>query len=172
MNEVNVTLACPQWAELVGDPVGLVRRTAETTLEKLCEEQSHQAAGDREASIVLADDETVQALNRDYRDRDAPTNVLSFIAEESPHSGPHILGDIILARETVVREATMAGISVADHMCHLLVHGVLHLLGYDHETDSDAALMEAREVEVLALLNIADPYAVHPVALSGATGNG
>ena len=116
-----------------------------------------------ELAVVLSDDAEVCALNRDYRDRDAPTNVLSF-----PHGGgslqaavegePFLLGDVILARETVLREAAAAGKPLAAHLSHLVVHGVLHLLGYDHQNDDEAARMEALEVALLADLGIDDPY--------------
>lgn len=116
-----------------------------------------------ELAVVLSDDAEVRALNRDYRDRDAPTNVLSF-----PHGGgslqaavegePFLLGDVILARETVLREAAAAGKPPAAHLSHLVVHGVLHLLGYDHQNDDEAARMEAHEVALLAGLGIDDPY--------------
>lgn len=106
-----------------------------------------------ELSVVLADDGFVQNLNRDYRDKDKPTNVLSF-----PQDSP-MLGDVVLAYETVKREAEEQDKAFEDHVAHLLVHGVLHLLGYDHENDEDAEEMEALEVEILNGLVIANPYA-------------
>jgi len=106
-----------------------------------------------ELSVVLADDGFVQNLNRDYRDKDKPTNVLSF-----PQDSP-MLGDVVLAYETVKREAEEQDKAFEDHAAHLLVHGVLHLLGYDHENDEDAEEMEALEVEILNGLGIANPYA-------------
>ncbi len=115
-----------------------------------------------EISLVLADDATVQALNRDYRGRDAPTNVLAFPqGKESADatSGPVLLGDVVLALETVSGEAAAQGKSAIDHVRHLVVHGVLHLLGFDHDTDAAAADMERREIAILAGLGIADPYA-------------
>jgi probable rRNA maturation factor len=126
-----------------------------------------------EVSLVLADDATIRALNRDYRGRDAPTNVLAFPQHESlggpafrgpafggpAHAGPVLLGDVVLALETVRREAAAQGKSTVDHARHLVVHGILHLLGYDHDAESDAADMERRETAILAGLGIADPYA-------------
>jgi probable rRNA maturation factor len=109
---------------------------------------------DAELSVALADDAEVQRLNREYRAKDKPTNVLSFPA---PH-GP-ILGDVIIAYETLVREAGEEGIAVGDHLTHLTVHGLLHLLGYDHETEADAVKMERLETEILAGLGIKDPHA-------------
>jgi probable rRNA maturation factor len=120
-----------------------------------------------ELSIRLSNDDEVQSLNRDYREKDTPTNVLSFPmmdaddidalaqadAEES------LLGDIILAKGVCVREAADKGIAVENHAAHLIVHGTLHLLGYDHMIDEEAEAMEAIEVRALSRIDIADPYA-------------
>lgn len=120
-----------------------------------------------EISIKLTDDAEVQILNRDYRHKDAPTNVLSFpmvpvdLLETLTNSddGEALLGDIILAYETCAREAEEKGISVADHATHLIVHGTLHLLGYDHMVDEEAEAMEGMETLALATLGLPDPYA-------------
>ena len=114
-----------------------------------------------EAAVALSSDARVKELNRTYRDKDKPTNVLSFPAspESSPPEGPLYLGDIVFAAETVAREAVEQDKLPPHHLQHLLVHGLLHLLGYDHETDEQATEMEALEVEILADLGIADPYA-------------
>jgi probable rRNA maturation factor len=111
-------------------------------------------------SLMFADNAAVQVLNRDYRDQDKPTNVLSFPSPiRLPGGGlQRPLGDVILAAETVIAEAQVAGKSIGDHTSHLIVHGVLHLLGYDHETDQDAQIMEQLEREILARIDIADPY--------------
>lgn len=124
-----------------------------------------------EISVRLTDDAEVQVLNRDYREKDRPTNVLSFpmvqrdLLETLSNSddGEVLLGDIILARETCAREAEEKGIAFADHATHLVVHGTLHLLGYDHMIEHEAQAMEAMEISALATLAIADPY--------GATGD-
>jgi probable rRNA maturation factor len=108
-----------------------------------------------EAAISLDTDAAVQRLNKQYRGLDKPTNVLSF---PSGDKSGHQLGDIILARETVVREALELGISTQHHVQHLTIHGLLHLLGYDHETDTDAAEMEALETRLLSQLGVPDPY--------------
>lgn len=113
-----------------------------------------------EVSILLTDDAHMTALNRQFRQRATPTNVLSFPAGPTPAaaSATRYLGDIALARQTVASEAAAQGKTVADHLSHLVVHGTLHLLGLDHQTDADAERMEALEIGVLKNLGINDPY--------------
>jgi probable rRNA maturation factor len=121
-----------------------------------------------EVSIRLTNDAEVQTLNREYRQKDKPTNVLSFpmvqpdLLEGLTNSddGEVLLGDIVLARETCAREAEEKGVAFADHATHLIVHGTLHLLGFDHMGDSEAEAMEALERSVLATLGIDDPYEI------------
>ena len=118
------------------------------------------------ASLLFTSDEEIHALNRDWRQRDKPTNVLSFpmlerddlldLALDGP---PELLGDIALAHETCAREAAEKGVPLEDHAAHLIVHGLLHLAGYDHElSEADAEAMEALETKALAICGIADPY--------------
>ncbi len=122
-----------------------------------------------EVAVLLCDDAMIATLNAQWRGREEPTNVLSFPAPPSDLSGPSAsepavpvhLGDIAIACETVVREAREQGRAVSEHLAHLAVHGFLHLLGYDHQTDQEAEQMEALEREVLATLGISDPYASH-----------
>ena len=105
--------------------------------------------------VLLTDDAGVQHLNARFRDKDRPTNVLSFPAAESAF--PH-LGDVVLGYAYCAAEAQTQGKSLSDHLSHLVVHGVLHLLGRDHEDDAEAEEMEAEEREILASLGVADPY--------------
>ena len=118
------------------------------------------------ASLLFTSDEEIHALNREWRQRDKPTNVLSFPMLErtdllalAPDGPPELLGDVALAYETCAREAVEKGIPLADHAAHLIVHGLLHLAGHDHEiSPADAEAMEALEVLALELIGIADPY--------------
>ena len=118
------------------------------------------------ASLLFTSDAEIHALNREWRDRDKATNVLSFPMLERnellalpPDGPPELLGDVALAHETCAREAEEKGVPLRDHAAHLIVHGLLHLAGYDHEISSaDAEAMEALETKALALMGIADPY--------------
>ncbi|MEQ8898814.1 MAG: rRNA maturation RNase YbeY [Roseovarius sp.] len=123
-----------------------------------------------EISILACDDARIATLNEDFRDKPTPTNVLSWPSEEraaeDPGAVPDIprpgldpeLGDIAIAYDTCAREAQAAGKPLADHVTHLVVHALLHLLGYDHVRDQDATLMEATEVAILGKLGLPDPY--------------
>lgn len=115
-----------------------------------------------ELSLVFTDDAAIRELNSDWRDKDKPTNVLSFPAftlKPGQKPGP-MLGDIVIARETVAREASDEEKSFDHHLTHLVVHGFLHLLGYDHLSDAEAEEMEGLERKILARLAIPDPYAL------------
>jgi probable rRNA maturation factor len=116
------------------------------------------SAGTYEVSILLTDDDEMRALNRTWRSKDTATNVLSFPASDDP-SEAGLLGDVALAYATTAKEAREANIALADHAAHLVVHGVLHLLGFDHMQDDEAERMEALERRALASLGITDPYA-------------
>ena len=153
---VDVAVRCPLWTDGVKEADALCRTAALACYRAT-------ASGPAEVSIVLADDGLIRDLNREYRGRDKATNVLSFPSEgskEPPVSSgaPRMLGDVIVAHETVAAEAVAQGKTLGDHLSHLVVHGMLHLLGYDHEQDTVAEKMEALEVKILAGLDIADPY--------------
>ena len=118
------------------------------------------AGGEAELAIVLSDDSQQQRLNRDFRGSDAPTNVLSFAAGDSSAApgAPLLLGDVVLAYQTVAREAAEQGRPLGDRLRHLVVHGTLHLLGWDHQSEPEAVAMELLETAILAKLGVPDPY--------------
>ena len=140
-------------------------RTARATCRRAAQAALHEAPRRPKTAtvlaIALAGDAAVRTLNRDFRHKDKPTNVLSFPADARATlpGQPRFLGDIVLARQTVAREAKTQRKRFADHLTHLVVHGTLHLLGYDHEVEAQAQRMEALEVRILASLGVADPYA-------------
>jgi probable rRNA maturation factor len=151
---VDVAVPCAAWRRV-------------PAIERLCRDTARAALagvaadrGETELSLVLTDDAAIRALNRDWRGQDRPTNVLSFPsgATRPAPEAPLLLGDVVLAFETVAREAAAQGKPLADHVRHLIVHGVLHLLGYDHEIEAEAEHMEAAEKRILAGLGVPDPY--------------
>ncbi|KAB7742599.1 rRNA maturation RNase YbeY [Parvibaculum sedimenti] len=150
--EIDILREAGNWA---ADAEELVRRAAE---------HAYVVAGpaeEAELCVVLADDPFVQALNKTWRGKDKPTNVLSFPTGDMPQAEPvqtQLLGDVVLALETIEREAKEQGKTFPDHLSHLVVHGVLHLLGHDHEVDAEAEEMEALERDILEDLDITDPY--------------
>lgn len=146
----------------------LVRGAAEAAIAESAFPKLASSQRPLEISVRLTGDEEVHALNAKWRGKDKPTNVLSFPMldegelQKAIIAGPEmLLGDIILARGVCEDEATKKGVSVEQHAAHLIVHGTLHLLGYDHEGDLEAADMEAREVRALGRLGISNPYEVH-----------
>jgi probable rRNA maturation factor len=155
---IEVTVEAEAWRTTVTDPEHFCRRAVAAVLAR------EAVAAGAEVSVLLADDRRIRELNRTYRDKDRATNVLSFPSGNGAASlvpgpaRPVLLGDIAVALETTAREAAAAGKPVSDHLAHLLVHGALHLLGHDHEEDEETLRMEAREVELLAGLGVADPY--------------
>ena len=144
MIELDLRVADPAWDSALANISGVCQSALNAGAAQ------KQAKG--EVSLLLTTDDEIQALNRDYRGKDKPTNVLSF-----PQSGL-LLGDIVLARETIAREAAEKGRSFDDHLTHLVIHGWLHLQGYDHQTDKAAEEMEALEIAALARLGIDNPY--------------
>jgi probable rRNA maturation factor len=137
---------------LVEDPNWRVHRGLQARLKQAAEAARRAARLKGGFCILLADNKTLRRLNRDFRGKDKPTNVLSFPGSEG------YAGDIAIAHGVTKAEAKTAGKKFADHAVHLAVHGVLHLAGYDHERPKDAKVMEPLEVKILARLGIADPY--------------
>lgn len=196
--DIALSIEDARWESAVADVEALCERAARSALAAAhAQDQDWLPTGPVEMSLILADDDTVRELNRDYRGKDKPTNVLSFALyadggdeddgqewqDEAEVSAPDpdeegedddldflspggpvpvILGDVILAFETVEREAREQRKAFADHLAHLVTHGVLHLLGYDHIEDSEAEQMERLETQILSGLGIADPYAGLP----------
>ena len=132
---------------------------AEQAVREALQQSRATVTGAAELSVVLTDDEQQRALNRDWRGIDKSTNVLSFPQIEPFGPVEGLLGDVLLARETLEREAVDLGVSFEDHFTHLMVHGFLHILGYDHMDDDEALVMESLETQILASLGVADPYA-------------
>lgn len=143
-SNIDLDFACEAWLAAAPPLAALASCAAEAARER--------PGG---VTILFADDATVRELNARFRGKDKPTNVLSFPAPAGFHER---LGDVALAYETVAAEAADQGKPLADHALHLIVHGLLHLQGYDHETEADAQEMEGEERRILARLGIADPY--------------
>ncbi len=159
--DIVVSVPCRTWRTAVAGVVDVVRRAARAAFEA-----DPPPLARAEASLVLADDAFVQDLNRDYRGRDEPTNVLAFANLDNAggskavyaDGAPVALGDVVLAYETAAAEAAEEGKTLSDHLSHLIVHGMLHLLGYGHETDAEAEPMQRLEIQVLSRLGVANPY--------------
>jgi probable rRNA maturation factor len=154
--EVLVTAEC--WQDEPDAEAVILRAIAAAT------EAVDTDVGEAELAVMLTDDSGIRTLNRNWRGIDKPTNVLSFPALQpegarKPGDAPPMLGDIAIAYETMRREADEEHKPFEHHLSHLAVHGFLHLIGYDHENDADAAAMETLETEILSLLGIPDPYA-------------
>jgi len=157
-HDIDLAVEDDRWDNAIPDLESLVLRAVEAGLAIAPE----KPAGNLEVSVLLADDATVQDLNKTWRGKDKPTNVLSFPAapQPLPPGAPAPLGDVVLAYETMVRESAEQGKPLQNHLAHLLVHGTLHLVGQDHELgNTEAEAMEALEIAALATLGIPDPYA-------------
>jgi probable rRNA maturation factor len=159
---IDLAVLSPAWDRVVEDAAEVISTAARRALMRGLAEGGSVPQDRLELSIVLADDTQQRRLNRDWRRIDRSTNVLSFATwdpeVELPPDAPLLLGDVILAYETVAREAEEQGKAITDHLCHLVVHGVLHLLGYDHAGETEAVVMEKLETSILASLGVADPY--------------
>lgn len=121
---------------------------------------------DSEAALVIVDAETIQTLNREYREQDKATNVLSFPANLDPVDGVRHLGDIIICAPVIATEARQQHKPVTAHWAHMAIHGMLHLQHFDHVDDDDAKIMEAKEVELLEKLGFDNPYTYNPATLN------
>src|SRR5437879_9092709 len=152
---IEVIVEWAQW-DTLPDADAVVRNAIAQALAAL------KGRAEVELAVLLTDDAAVRRLNATWRGLDKPTNVLSFPAAEAADA-PH-LGDVAIAFETTAREAKDEGKPLADHLAHLAVHGFLHLVGYDHQSDADAERMEQLERDILARLNVPDPYLVREVA--------
>ncbi|WP_413991912.1 rRNA maturation RNase YbeY [Labrys okinawensis] len=158
-----IAIEIAQESDLWQDLDAIEIRISEAVAAGVAVAKLRHASG-AELSVVLTDDASIRTINAQWRQMDKPTNVLSFPqAEGTAIARAPMLGDIILAHETIAREAEEAGKSFEDHLSHLTVHGLLHLFGYDHLTDAEAEAMEALEVRILASLGIDNPYADAPL---------
>ena len=162
--EVDISISHDAWLKDLPDSAEVCREAAEAAFGAGAGESLDATT---EVSIVLTDNPAIQELNRDYRGKNQPTNVLSFASLDgvaAEHSmapdAPLLLGDIVVAYETAISEAAAECISLRDHLSHLIVHGMLHLLRYDHERDAEAKRMESLETQVLAGLGVADPHTI------------
>lgn len=153
---IDVTVPCPLWVGACADAAAVAETAARLAL------RHSGAPSSAQVDVTLADDETQRTLNRTWRGKDTSTNVLAFPAADPavpvPEGAPLLLGDVILAYETVAREAVEQDKPLPDHLRHLVVHGVLHLLGCDHIEVNDATDMETREIAILAQLGVSNPY--------------
>ena len=163
---VETAIATPDWDEAI-DWQGLAERACAAALAETPHAGLDRAGYGVEVSVRFTDDAEVQKLNQQYRGKDKPTNVLSFPmvqpdlieALSNSDDGEVLLGDIVMAWQTIAAEAQAKALSPADHAAHLIAHGLLHLLGYDHDDDALAGNMERMEVAALARLGLGDPYA-------------
>jgi probable rRNA maturation factor len=152
---VDVQRHAPQWRTAAGT-AALVRKAATAAVRQ----GGVPTLAQVEIAVALADDAMIRDANRSWRSKDSPTNVLSFPSVDAARvAAAPFLGDVVIAYETTLAEALAEGKPFHDHLAHLVAHGVLHLLGYDHVTAADAELMEARERLILAKIGVADPYA-------------
>ena len=160
--------AAPGLDIIVDSPLWRAQRGVKAVLQRaIAEAASMAATTEGELAIVLTDDSAIRALNRDWRGKDQPTNVLSFPSPDDLPAAPlaggpagrvRLLGDIVIAYETMAREALAGRRPFRHHLAHLAVHGFLHLVGHDHDADADADAMEALEIAVLARLEVPNPY--------------
>ena len=158
---VEISIQEPAW-ERLADIEKIVTRTALSAMN-LAILPKAAFGRDLETSLVLANDDLLHVLNNTYREKNKPTNILTFAtldSEEPATEGILSLGDVVLSYETIVKEAEEQGKFLTDHIRHLVVHGVLHLLGYDHIDEDDATDMETLEIRILETLGVQNPYTI------------
>ena len=151
---IEVEIEDDAWTLALPDAAAVAERAAQAVLDEI--EPTDEGGEEQGVVVLLTSDETVAELNQRFRSKAGPTNVLSFPASSNPENH---LGDVALAHGVCAREAAEQGKTLDQHLAHLVVHGVLHLLGYDHETDGEAEAMEALERSILESLGVPDPYA-------------
>ena len=168
---VEISIDFKNWQEILPDYRDLATKAIEQITQNINEGKAIEKFNHIELSIVLCDDALIHKLNNDFRQQDKPTNILSFAGLEAtqiakflkdgddPAESPYALGEIYIAYETIYSEAQLAGINIENHYTHLIMHGVLHLLGFDHIEDDEAEEMELIETKLLGYLGIDDPYA-------------
>lgn len=166
--DINLDIEDLRWETAVDHPAALSESVKNAVCNRVADEVDFLQSGKKfEVNLCLSNDENVHRLNKEFRHMDKPTNVLSFAAIDDPDFDlmleedsefPVSLGDIIIAYETMQREAKEQGVSLKDHFCHLWAHGLLHILGYDHMEPEEAQEMEQRETQILQTLGIEDPY--------------
>lgn len=155
---IDVVVESDGWSRILGAEL-IAHRAAAAAFEDA-------GIAEGEVSVMLSSDAHVRELNKRFREKDQPTNVLSFPVNTLDREGARFFGDVALAYETLMREAADEGKSAEAHLTHLTAHGVLHLLGFDHESERDAEKMESLETKILARLGFPDPYAVRTKAQS------
>lgn len=160
---IEVTVERSEWKLHVTEIEQFATRIVRGTLDR----SDEVPPGQLEVSVVFSDDATIRDLNARFRGKDTPTNVLSFPGydAEAPFVGSVLLGDIVLAMETIEREAADQNKAFQDHLAHLLIHGTLHLLGLDHQDDDQADHMERTETRIMTHLGFGDPYAISEEAV-------
>lgn len=163
--KIDVIVRSQRWRQGVADVTRLCAETARRAYVVAAGDDPDAQSREAQVSIVLTSDRAVQALNRTFRGQDQATNVLSFPVPQAPAAAagcsppPRLLGDVVIAFGTTAAEAAAAGKDLGHHLRHLIVHGILHVLGYDHQTEGDAAAMERLEAAILACFGVSDPYA-------------
>lgn len=158
-HNLDIAIQDPIWEDMKGLK-SLSEKAVENTIE-IANMAFKTIEKPVEISLVFMNDDAIRVLNREYRGKDKPTNVLSFAmlgADDGPDVDIVTLGDIILSYETIAREAEIYDCSIEDHTVHMIVHGCLHLMGYDHIEEDDANIMETLEIRILELMNIRNPY--------------